>query len=93
MPQSLQWLIAYAIAVSLVAAVMTVWDKACARRGRWRVAESTLFLVAALGGAAAMYATMRLVRHKTRHRRFMWGLPLIMAAQAALLFTTRNWFF
>ncbi len=75
----------YVIGISLLACVLTAWPKRCARRGRWRGPEKTLFAVAWLGGAAAMLLTMRAVRHKTRHRRFMWGLPLIIAAQTALL--------
>lgn len=73
----------YILAISLLACVLTVWDKRRARRGEWRVSEKALFTVALLGGAAAMLLTMRTVRHKTRHRRFMWGLPLIIAAQLA----------
>ena len=75
----------YTIVVSVLACVLTVWDKRCARRGRRRIAENTLFAVAILGGAAAMLATMHLVRHKTRHRRFMWGLPLILVLQCAIV--------
>ncbi len=76
----------YFIGISLLACVLTVWDKRCARRKKRRVAEKTLFAVAALGGALAMLVTMRLVRHKTRHRRFMWGLPLIVLLQCAVLY-------
>lgn len=79
------WYAWYLIGISALACVLTVWDKRCARRDRWRVPEKTLFTVAALGGATAMLLTMRVVRHKTRHRRFMWGLPLIIAAQAAAI--------
>lgn len=75
----------YLLGVSLLACVLTVWDKRRARRGGWRVSEKTLFTVALLGGAAAMLTTMRAVRHKTRHRRFMWGLPLIIVAQIAAM--------
>lgn len=75
----------YLIGISALACVLTVWDKSCARRGRWRVPEKTLFIVAALGGAVAMLLTMYTVRHKTRHRRFMWGLPLIIAAQVVAI--------
>lgn len=83
----------YLIGISFLACVLTAWDKRCARRGRWRVPERTLFTVAALGGAVAMLLTMCAVRHKTRHRRFMWGLPLIIAAQAALLLLWHNFVF
>ena len=67
----------------LAAVVMTVLDKHRARRGGHRVPERTLLLTAAVGGAAVMLLTMRLIRHKTLHRRFMWGLPLMILAQAA----------
>ena len=73
----------YLIAVSLLACVLTAWDKHCARRGRWRVPEKALFIVAFFGGALAMLVTMRIVRHKTLHRRFMWGLPIIILLQLA----------
>ena len=79
------WLLAWVLAASLLAAVLTAVDKRRARLGRWRIAESTLWLIAAAGGAVAMLVTMRCIRHKTRHRRFMWGLPLLIAAQVALL--------
>ncbi len=87
------WYAWYVIGISAFACVLTVWDKSCARRGRWRVPEKTLFIVALLGGSAAMLLTMRAVRHKTRHRRFMWGLPLIIAAQMALLLVWHRYSF
>lgn len=70
---------------SLAAAVAAIYDKwAASHRPRARVRESTLLLLGALGGSAAEYLTMRLIRHKTRHRKFMWGLPAILLLQAAL---------
>ncbi len=70
--------------ISLVAIILTVTDKYKARHHRWRIPEAALFWVAALGGCAAMYVTMRLIHHKTRHRRFMWGLPAILLLQIAV---------
>ncbi len=67
--------------VNVLAALVTVYDKCIAGTRRRRVPEQTLFLLAACGGTAAMYVTMLLIRHKTRHRRFMLGLPLLFAAQ------------
>ncbi len=73
----------------LLAVVLTAWDKHNARCGRWRVRESTLWLVAVLGGALGMYVTMRCIRHKTRHLSFMIGLPLVSSVQiAAITFFT-----
>lgn len=85
MPIPYEWLAAYLLAVSLLAVIYTVVDKRRARQGKWRVSESTLLLIAALGGAAAMLATMRRIRHKTQHKKFMWGLPVMLVAQAMVL--------
>lgn len=81
----LSWGLAWLMAVSLTAVLMTVWDKSRARRHQWRVPERTLWLLAMLGGSLATYVTMLAIRHKTLHRRFMWGLPLLMVMQTALL--------
>ena len=74
----------YFVVISIISAVVCVADKRRAVKGKWRVKESTLFLLCALGGSAAMYITMRLIRHKTLHKRFMIGIPLIIAVQIAL---------
>jgi uncharacterized membrane protein YsdA (DUF1294 family) len=75
----------YFAAISLVAVILTLHDKRAARLGRWRVKESTLLLVAALGGSLAMLVTMRSVRHKTQRAKFMVGIPVIVALQVAAI--------
>ena len=85
MTVSMEWVTAWLVAAGLMALVLTVADKRRAKKGAWRVPERTLWLVAVLGGAVVMYLTMRLVRHKTLHRRFMWGLPALLVAQAGLV--------
>ncbi|MGN1090603.1 MAG: DUF1294 domain-containing protein [Huintestinicola sp.] len=67
--------------ISIYSAIITIADKLSAKKGRRRVPEKNLFIAAALGGSAAMYTVMRLIRHKTKHKRFMIGLPVIMAVQ------------
>ena len=74
----------YLLLVNLAGAVL-VADKWKARRHRWRVPEKTLFLLCFLGGCPGVYLTMRLCRHKTLHKRFMWGIPAIFLLQLALL--------
>ena len=78
-------LLIYFIAISLISVIVCVADKTRAKKGKWRIKESRLFFLSALGGSAAMYITMRLIRHKTLHKRFMIGIPLIIIAQTALL--------
>ncbi len=74
-------LIVWFAAISLVTAVITVADKVKAKNGSFRVPEKVLILLALSGGSLAEYVTMRVIRHKTLHKKFMVGLPLIMIAQ------------
>ena len=82
----------YFALISLFAVILTLRDKSVAQRNQWRVRESTLLLVCALGGSVAMLLTMRAIRHKTQHKKFMWGIPVIIVLQiaaAVILFTAR----
>lgn len=75
----------YLIAISLIAVIMTVYDKRAAKKKpKARVPEARLFITAILGGSVFMLATMLMIRHKTKHLSFMVGLPIIIAIQFAL---------
>ncbi len=76
----------YFAGISLLTAIVTAIDKYKAKKGKRRTPEATLFILALLGGSVSEYATMRLIRHKTLHKRFMLGLPMIIIFQVALLF-------
>ena len=79
----MQVLIGSFAAVTILSILITVYDKNAARRGKWRIPEATLLILAALGGSVGMYITMRLIHHKTRKKKFMVGIPLIFLLQAA----------
>lgn len=74
----------YLVLINIVSACLTVWDKRRAQKNGWRVRERTLLLVAILGGSPAMYGVMKKIRHKTKHKKFMIGLPVIFFLQVAL---------
>jgi uncharacterized membrane protein YsdA (DUF1294 family) len=76
--------IAWLVAVNLLGALVTAYDKHCAQTGAWRIAERNLFLFCLFGGCPGVYLTMRCIHHKTRHKRFMLGIPLIFVAQIAI---------
>lgn len=83
---ALKYLLMYLLLISVIAVGLTLADKRNARLHRRRIPERTLFLVAFCGGSAAMWITMRIIRHKTLHKRFMLGLPILFLAQAAVLY-------
>ena len=73
------------IFISAVAVVMTSYDKAAAKSKWWRVPEKVLMLTGFLGGATAMYAVMQIIRHKTKHKKFMVGLPVFILLHIAII--------
>lgn len=75
----------YLLVINIAGFIMSAADKSAAKRHKWRVPEKDLFAVSLLGGAVGTYISMLLFRHKTKHKRFMIGIPLIIAAQLALL--------
>ncbi|MEE0869494.1 MAG: DUF1294 domain-containing protein [Ruminococcus sp.] len=83
----------YLILINLIAVIVTIYDKLCAVKRRWRVKESTLLLLSALGGSICMYITMLLIRHKTRHIKFMLGIPLILIVQLIIAFLIWRYFY
>ena len=78
-------LLVYIIFISFISVVVCVTDKISAIKGLRRVSEKSLFILCFLGGSVAMYITMRIIRHKTLHKRFMIGIPLIILLQIALI--------
>ncbi len=74
-------LIVYAIIMNIAAAAITIKDKNAAKRKKWRVPEKTLMTVAALSGCITMYVTMNIIHHKTKHKLFMIGIPVIFVCE------------
>ena len=68
-------LLLYFSIISIVATVLAVLDKRKAIKGKRRIPEKTLMTVGFFGGATAELITMKLIRHKTKHKKFMIGLP------------------
>ena len=75
----------YFAVISAVALILTIADKHKAVKGKYRISEDMLLTIALIGGAAAEYITMKCIRHKTQHKKFMIGLPLMILLQIALI--------
>jgi len=78
----MKYLIFYIAVISVISIILTGYDKFASKaRPRSRVPEAVFILFSALGGSMTMYITMHLIRHKTKHIKFMLGIPLIMICQ------------
>lgn len=76
----------YIAAISLISVIVCIYDKIAAKHAtKHRTRERTLLLLSALGGSIAMLITMLVIRHKTKHKKFMLGIPLIIIVQLALV--------
>ncbi len=72
-----EFILIYFVVINLLGAVVNIADKYLARHNKWRIRESTLWSLALLGGAPMSYLTMKAIRHKTRHKSFMIGMPIL----------------
>ena len=75
----------YLIIINALGMLLMIVDKSRARKRLSRISEVNLFTIAILGGSFGILFTMILIRHKTRHKKFSIGLPLIIVCQIALL--------
>ena len=84
-------LIIYLVIINLAAFFIFGINKRRAIKNRWRIAESTLFLLALIGGSVGAEAGMYVFHHKTRHLRFVIGIPLIFILQVLIVFFIRKY--
>ena len=76
----------YISSVNLLGLILMGIDKYKAKKRTFRIPEATLFTVAIFGGSLGTTLGMFLFRHKTRHWYFLYGMPLIMMIQAAIIY-------
>ena len=72
-----QIIIYYLLAINVVAFFVYGIDKLKAKKGKWRISEASLLLLAVIGGSVGAWAGMKAWHHKTMHKKFRYGLPLI----------------
>jgi len=71
----------YLLLINALSFTLMLIDKYKAMKNLWRIRESTLLLVAVVGGSVGTLIGMYAARHKTKHPKFTVGLPLIFATQ------------
>ena len=73
-------ILGYLLAVNIATFFLYGIDK----KNQWRISEATLLTMAAIGGSIGAWTGMRLWHHKTMHKKFKYGIPLIIIMQIAL---------
>ena len=75
----------YLAAINVVTFFLYGIDKLKAKRSKWRVSEAALIWMAVLGGSVGAWLGMKAWHHKTQHKKFQYGVPIILLLQIALV--------
>ena len=79
-----QYSMYYLFAINIVSFFLYGIDKYKAKKNQWRISEATLLLMAVIGGSIGAWVGMRIWHHKTMHKKFKYGIPVIIIFQVAL---------
>ena len=79
----ISYIVSYLAIVNLAGLIVMGIDKLRAKKRAWRIPESTLFVIALIGGSLGTTIGMHLFHHKTRHWYFLFGMPAILVIQIA----------
>lgn len=77
--------VVYFLAINIAGIAVCGIDKKKAVRHQWRIPEKNIFLIAILGGSPGVLTGMHSFRHKTRHLKFIIGIPMILLCQILLV--------
>ena len=80
------YILYYLIAINVITFLTYGIDKLKAKKGKWRIPESTLLILAIIGGSIGAWLGIKVWHHKTLHKKFKYGIPLIVIAQIAIVF-------
>ena len=73
------------VLLNLITFIVYGIDKLKARKNKWRIPDSTLMLLAIIGGSIGALLGIKVWHHKTLHMKFRYGIPMIILAQPALV--------
>ena len=74
----------YLLVINAITFIVYGIDKLKAREHWWRLSESTLLFLAIVGGSVDAWIGMKVWHHKTMHKKFKYGIPIIIIIQVAL---------
>lgn len=80
----LHMIIGYLLLANVVTFFTYGIDKYKAKKGKWRISEATLLLLTVFGGSIGAWFGMKAFHHKTMHKKFYIGVPMIFILQIAL---------
>lgn len=89
----MKYFLIYLCIINAAAFLLMLIDKAKAKKNRWRIPERTLLGVCAIGGSLGGLLGMYLLRHKTLHKKFSIGIPLMLVLHLAAVYLLKDYLF
>lgn len=78
------YILYYLALINVITFLMYGIDKLKAKKGKWRIPETTLLLFAIMGGSIGAWLGIKVWHHKTMHKKFKYGIPIILALQVGI---------
>lgn len=78
------YILYYLALINVITFLIYGIDKLKAKKGKWRIPEATLLLFAILGGSIGARLGIKVWHHKTMHKKFKYGIPIILALQVGI---------
>lgn len=82
----MEYLVIYILIINIISFFIMYYDKKRSVKHKWRVPESRLFLFASIFGSLGIWSGMYIFKHKTKHGKFVFGVPIILAIQLGILY-------
>lgn len=79
-----KFIMLYLIIINFISCLAMHIDKQRAIHKKWRISEANLIILSILGGSIGMLLGMSFFRHKTKHKKFTIGVPLILIIQISI---------
>ena len=80
--------IVYLVVINVATFLTYGIDKWMAKKSLWRIREASLLGLAVLGGSIGAWLGMKVWHHKTMHKKFKYGIPLILVVQIVIVLLT-----
>lgn len=81
----IKFYILYFIIINIIAFLVMGNDKRRSIKKQWRISEKDLISLAVIGGSIGILSGIKVFRHKTKHKLFTIGVPLIFLTQILIL--------
>ena len=74
----MEYIYTYFFIINALGFLFMLVDKQKAKKKRWRISERVMMIIAASGGSLGVLIGMLIFRHKTKHPKFIIGVPLLI---------------